>query len=153
MSDRENEVLNFYKEWKNEVLEDLRDELVKDLFPHKHFSFLRVQKIFDEEDEEEIKYEKTRKQQAECFINKISKKGPAAFDNFCESLLNTAGSQHLLEKLLEAFEKKTQQINEQGHIRNSFYRYKIDYIPEPGQIGGPPLPNETNLEPPPPYYE
>ena len=153
MADAENEVLQFYSEWKSEVLDDLRDEIVRDLYPQKHFTFLRVHKILDEEDEEEIKFERTRKQQAECFLSKLSKKGPIAFDKFCESLLNTAGMQHLLEKLLDAFDTKREQLGEQNHSRNSYGRYSLNHFPVPGQNGGPSLPSEINLEQPPPYHE
>ena len=90
-----------------QVLEELRDLLVRDLQPDKHFAFLRSKAVLDEEDCEEIESRPTRRKKSELFLDILQKKGESGFDYFCESFIKCGKTQlHLLNRILDAYEDK-----------------------------------------------
>lgn len=90
------------------MLNELRDILVRDLQPDRHFAFLRSKRVLDEDDCEEINANTTRRKKAEQFLDILSMKGESAFDFFCESFIKNGKTQlHLLNQILDAYEEKT----------------------------------------------
>ncbi|XP_057300888.1 caspase-2-like [Hydractinia symbiolongicarpus] len=150
MAHDEDEILKVYAEWKRDVLEEKRYILCKDIDPQRFFPFLRSKQILDQDNEEDINYERTRLRRAERFLDILVTKGPDAFDYFCEALLTqVAGQLHLLKEILEALDDKREDISDLNHRRElPPLRFSVP-LPTPGQIGGPELP----FEPPPAYVE
>lgn len=95
---------------KLEVLHDMRDELAKNLYPDKFFSYFRSKRIFDADDCENINAEKTRRKQAELFLDILESKGPEAFDEFCRFINKNKTQIYLLQKILDKFEQKKGEI-------------------------------------------
>lgn len=158
-SDVEN-IIELYNQWKKEVLEELHEVLVRDIDPQRFFPHFRSKKLIDEDDQEEVMCEKTRRQKASYFLNLLSRKGGNGFDELCEALLKSAGQLHLLGKLLNAFEEKKQGAEELEHIRRlppATSMLNNPVFPSPGQIGGPELPSgyfqSFMSEAPPPYSQ
>lgn len=157
MAEDNEEILESYAKIKDDVLIENHDMLVKDLDAVKFFPYLRAKRLFDEEDEEIIKHEITTKRKAQCFLNILAKKGPDAFDYFCEALVGMAGHQELLSKLLECLDRKLDEVRNQGHERSQ--APPISHLPIPGDPNGPSLPSgfiqqqQSFPEPPPAYCE
>ena len=132
-----------YDRLKREALVDLRNELVKNIEPSKFHSYLISKKVFDTDDEDKINSMKTRRARAETFLNILSCKGGYGFDMLCEVLLESAGQLYLLRHLLECFDKK------RFSVANN--KPPCQFLPVPGEHGGPCLPPKYNLmESPPP---
>ena len=151
------EVIRIFDQWKREVLEELREDLVKDIDPQRFYASLRSNRVIDGDDEEEIRSGITRKRRAECFLNILSTKGSNGFDYFCKALLEATGQQFLLRNMLNAFQMKRQVLPELNHTRELPPLRFSGNLPSPGQIGGPELPSGyvqiMNGEPPPAYRE
>ena len=95
---------------------------MKDLQPEKLFSFLRTKRVFDEDDQEEISSEKTRRKKAEAFLDTIAKKGQDGFDYFCEAFVVSGKTQlHLLNEILDLFESKI--YDSKGRYTHYNYRF------------------------------
>eukprot|EP00111_Clytia_hemisphaerica_P003874 TCONS_00011127-protein len=164
MSDDENEdeLLNIFTECKQQILQELRLFLVKDIEPQKLYASLRSRGVFDEDDQEEIEYDRLpRKKRAERFLDTISRKGDAGFDAFCQCIVEQlTGQLHLLKKILTVFESKIQGAEELQHTRKLTRippMLMMNNFPSPGQMGGPELPEgyfgRYMSEPPPSYAE
>ena len=96
-----------YSDWKNEVLKELRTYIVDQLEPHKLFTYLRSCDILDQEDQEEIEVEISRKRKNQKLLDKIKDKGPEGFDKFCEAIVYQNVTQlFILKKILDLFQKK-----------------------------------------------
>lgn len=74
-----------------------RVEIVEDLLVEDVLNFLRSKYVFDSEDAELIKAEKTSKRQAEKLLDLLATKSNAAFYHFRDSLAE--GYPHLVELL------------------------------------------------------
>ena len=138
MANREKtcELSEIYEQWKQEILTDQRDYLVKYLDATKFMAFLRSKDILDEEDEQKIRAEPVRKTQAELFLDMISHRKGRGFDMLCEAILNHGtGQLFLFDRLLESFEFKRDQKTINMHTD----------IPLPGEPGGPVLPEDVNV--------
>ena len=82
-----------------EILTSSRVEIVTDLLVDDVLNFLRSKMVFDLDDAELIRAEKTSKRQAEKLLDLLEKKSDAAFYYFRESL--SEPYPHLLELLQE----------------------------------------------------
>lgn len=69
------------------VLLHKRRELVENVDPRNHLTYLRSKLILDERDCDEIKSARSRQGSAEIFLDILARKGPAGYDEFCKSLL------------------------------------------------------------------
>ncbi|XP_015776356.1 PREDICTED: apoptotic protease-activating factor 1-like [Acropora digitifera] len=83
-----------------EILTSNRVEIVTDLLVDDVLNFLRSKMVFDQDDAELIRAEKTSKRQAEKLLDLLEKKSDAAFYYFRESL--SEPYPHLLELLQES---------------------------------------------------
>ena len=96
-----------YANLRTEVLEDLREDIVAKLAPHKLYSYLRQHRILDAEDQEMIEAKVTRRQKAEKFLDILSTKGPDGFDRFCEGIeKRCTGQLDLLRLILTEFDRR-----------------------------------------------
>ena len=84
----------------------MRENLVRDLQQDRLFAFLRSKRVFDQEDCEEINYERTTRKKNEAFLDILRKRGQSGFDYFCEALLVGKTQLHLLNQLLDALKTK-----------------------------------------------
>ncbi|EDO33300.1 predicted protein [Nematostella vectensis] len=103
---------NLYWELKIEVLQELRDDLVKNLYPDKFFAYLRAKRVLDKDDCEDIGAERTRRKQAEKFLDILESKGPDAFMEFCEFLRQNKTQLFLLRKIVERFNEKRELLDQ-----------------------------------------
>lgn len=137
---------------KREILEDLREKLVRDLQPENFFSFLRSKRVLDEDDCDEIVIKGTRKKKAEAFLDLLGKKGHLGFDYFCEAFVVAQKTQpHLFNQLLDAFEDKIYD-NQVELLPVPQYEYEFvnmqmlnHNLPRPGEAGAPCLPSAATL--------
>lgn len=79
-----------------QLLRENRVTLVKDLEPKQLLSYLYQEEIFSEEDGEIVKAEATRTSQAERLLEMLPRRGPKAFDVFCDALGRIQGQTHLV---------------------------------------------------------
>eukprot|EP00794_Sanderia_malayensis_P015629 gene15629-17207_t len=170
------EVSELYLNWKQEILKELRPFIVKNLQPEKLYTYLRSCEVFDEDDEEEIEAQITRRKKSESLIDFIGKRGDKGFDSFCEAIRQNTTQLFILRSILDSFQKKKQSYSADGtngllaeQIRQQDQRVQSMTLPAPGQPGGPAIPHfdppEDNINvtgeyrqarsrsPPPPYSE
>ena len=134
------------KETKFEVLDNLRDILVRDLQPEKHFAFLRSKTVLDEDDCEEICAKTTRRKKAEQFLDILKTKGESGFDYFCKSFIECGKTQlHLLNKVLDAYEEMIyeNEVEQLPRLQQECINMEMlnEQLPKPGEPGAPCLPN------------
>ena len=77
-----------------------RKAIIRDLDPSKSWNYLYQEEIFDLDDIEEVKAERTRKKKAEALLEKVERSGPDGMAIFAESLRQ---SQRHLFDLLQSF--------------------------------------------------
>ena len=77
-----------------------RKAILKDLDPSKSWNYLYQEGIFDLDDIEEVKAERTRKKKAEALLEKVEHAGPVGIAVFAETLRE---SQRHLFDLLQSF--------------------------------------------------
>ena len=82
-----------------------RKAILQDLDPSKSWNYLYQEGIFDLDDIEEVKAERTRKKKAEALLEKVERSGPGGIAVFAETLRES--HRHLFD-LLQRF------INETG---------------------------------------
>ena len=86
-----------------DILNTSRVEIVEDLLVDDVLNFLRSKMVFDLDDTELIRAEKTSRRQAEKLLDLLETKSDAAFYNFCESLEEPYP--HLVELLQDNLRK------------------------------------------------
>ena len=74
-----------------------RVDLVKNLEPPKYWNYLYQEGVFDSDDVDDVKAERTRKRQAEAMLEKLERLPPAKLAVFC-TVLNQI-QPHLSEML------------------------------------------------------
>ena len=84
-----------------------REALLRDLEPSRVASSLYSKGIISDEDKEEVNAKATIREKAETLLDMLPRKGPQAFDTFCEVLREV--SPHL-EVLLKPVEDKGKMI-------------------------------------------
>ncbi|XP_028393067.1 B-cell lymphoma/leukemia 10-like [Dendronephthya gigantea] len=136
------------REIKFQVLEKLRESLVQDMQPEKHFDFLRSKTVLDEEDCEEITAKTTRRKKAGLLLDILMTKGENAFDYFCESFIVCGRTQlHLLNLILDAYEEQISENEVESFARTQeeFFNKDIlnEQLPQPGEPGAPCLPSQV----------
>lgn len=89
---------------KKMVLTAARKEMVRNVDPQRHFTFLRAKLVLDERDCEEISAAKSRIASAELFVDILLRKGPNGYDHFCGALMYEKTQLFLLEHLNRTFE-------------------------------------------------
>lgn len=95
-----------FSEWKSEVLKELRPFLVDKLESQKLFAHLRSFQVIDDDDQEDIEAERTRRRRNERLLDIIRNRGPEAFDGFCEAIRQNVTQLFILTKILNSFQKK-----------------------------------------------
>ena len=104
-----------YDRIKCDVLEDLRDWLVPKLRTDKIVTYLRSKRVFDLEDQETIDAEITTNRKNSKLLDFVIKRGSNAFDQFCHAIREKCtGQPHVLEKILNEFEKRKQEQSKQS---------------------------------------
>ena len=63
-----------------------RIAILKDLEPSKYWNYLYQEGIFDMDDMDEVKAEKTRKKKAEALLEKVERSGPEGIAIFTDTL-------------------------------------------------------------------
>ena len=104
--DDEEEVIELYACWKQEVLKELRPFLASNLEPQKLYTYLRSRNVLDESDQEEIEVERTRRKKTEFLLDLIGKRGSDGFDHFCEAVRRNTTQLFVLRKILDCFQRK-----------------------------------------------
>ena len=74
-----------------------RKAILRDLDPSKCWNYLYQEGIFDLDDIEEVKAERTRKKKAEALLEKVEHSGPGGIAIFAESLRESQS--HLFDLL------------------------------------------------------
>ncbi|XP_060070809.1 B-cell lymphoma/leukemia 10-like [Ylistrum balloti] len=88
------------------ILEEKRDILCRYMNPERYFDYLRSKFVINEEDKEEIEFEKTRRKKASVMIDIILKKGGDAYDIFVKAIQADRTQTHLVNLLHEEYEKR-----------------------------------------------
>ena len=81
------------------VLDLIRTEIVSNVEPRRHFTYLRSRNVLDERDCDEIKAIPSRAASAEKFLDILMKKGSKGYDEFCKALMYDQTQTFLLTKL------------------------------------------------------
>ena len=97
---------------KKTVLTSSRKLLVDSLDPTSHLSYLRSKFVFDERDAEEINAPASRSAKAEVFLDKLSRKGPLAYDEFENSLCRDRTQLFLLTHMTTTLELVKHKVRE-----------------------------------------
>ena len=117
---------------KRTVLTACRKDLVSNVDPRRHFTYLRSKMILDERDCDEIKSASSRIGSAEIFLDTLLRKGPSGYDGFCDALLYERTQMFLLEQMNKTFEVLKSKVKEQkGLFYLSWfytYVYKITFL-------------------------
>lgn len=81
------------------VLELIRTEIVSNVEPRRHFTYLRSKNVLDERDCDEIKAIPSRAASAEKFLDVLARKGAKGYDEFCKALIDDQTQTFLLTKM------------------------------------------------------
>lgn len=81
------------------VLDLIRTEIVSNVEPRRHFTYLRSRNVLDERDCDEIKAIPSRAASAEKFLDILMKKGSKGYDEFCKALMYDQTQTFLLTKM------------------------------------------------------
>lgn len=98
---------------KRTVLTHCRKNLVSNVDPRRHFTYLRSKLILDERDCDEIKAANSRIGSAEVFVDILLRKGSSGYDGFCDALLYEKTQLFLLEQLNRTFEVLKSKVKEE----------------------------------------
>ena len=90
-----------------ELLREHRMKICRDLEAKTVASHLYSKRIISETDNEEIQVQKTNQERSEMLLDKITKKGPNAFETFCNILKEV---QPHLEQLLRPNDSQGEQF-------------------------------------------
>ncbi|XP_069109708.1 uncharacterized protein [Argopecten irradians] len=88
------------------ILEEKRDFLCKYMNPERYMDYMRSKFVINEEDKEEIEYEKTRRKRASVMIDILLKKGVDAYDVFVMAIQRDRTQTHLVQMLHMEYEKR-----------------------------------------------
>ena len=94
-----------------------RKELVDNIDPTRHLSFLRSELVLDERDCDEIKSARSRSRHAsaEMFLDILARKGHLGYDAFCNALLDDRTQIFLLRSMTQTLEiLKSKVIEDKG---------------------------------------
>lgn len=97
---------------KRTVLAAARKELVRNVDPSRHFTFLRSRLILDERDCDEMRSATSRIASAEMFVDILIRKGASGYDEFCDALLYEKTQLFLLNHLNRTFEVLKSKVKE-----------------------------------------
>lgn len=98
---------------KQAVLTATRKDLVRNIDPRRHFTYLRSKLVLDERDCDEIRSTTSRIGAAELFVDILIRKGGTGYDEFRDALLYEKTQIFLLEKLDKTFEVLKSKVKEQ----------------------------------------
>ena len=87
------------------------DAIVRDLDAQKYWNVLFQERVFDFDDMDEVKAEKTRKKQAELLLAKVQRSGPRSIEVFVNAL-NTSQPH-----LFELFQREVPEERIQRHVQ------------------------------------
>lgn len=113
---------------KQNVLDSLRTKLVENIDPQAHFPYLKTKNVLSGSDCDEINAQVTRIAKADRFVDIISRRGPKAYDQLCQSL-NRNGTQTFLlramncklEELRQSYEQERESLQQMRFVNNQLY--------------------------------
>lgn len=107
---------------KKSVLTSSRRILVDAIDPANHTSYLRSKFVLSERDAEEINAPSSRSARAEVFLDKLSRKGSVAYDEFQNSLCRDRTQLFLLTSMTKTLELLKHKVKEfKGKYQNNQY--------------------------------
>lgn len=89
-----------------QILEEKRDVLCKYMNPERYMDHLRSKFVINEEDKEEIEYEKTRRKRASVMIDILLRKGGGAYDVFVSAIQMDRTQTELVQILHLEYERR-----------------------------------------------
>lgn len=93
------------------ILEEQRFYLCKYLEPQNHFAYLRSKHLLTAEDEEVIKFQISRKQRAEKFLDILLQKEPMCYMGLVDAILKNGTQTFIVTKLNQEYERKKIQLH------------------------------------------
>ena len=110
---------------KQNVLGCLRTKLVENIDPQAHFPYLKTKNVLSGSDCDEINAQVTRIAKADRFVDIISRRGPNAYDQLCESLRRDGTQIFLLKamncklgELRQSYEQECENLQRMRFVNN-----------------------------------
>ncbi len=105
---------------KANVLLCKRKELVDNVDPRRHLTYLRSKFVLDERDCDEVKSAQSRQASTEIFLDILARKGQAGYDGFTNALLYEETQIFLLRSLTNTLELLKAKVSEEkGNLRGA----------------------------------